>query len=139
MSASLQLYSIAGALFLFIKGQFFFFNYPEWYAEYSETPFALIYVYRFIFGSIRQIYGGIAMGVAACAILNILALSNVSSARFLSVVLPYEASTALLHLDPSLQVHLAVSYRDIRHPSCHYISGTPERVGHDNYSASRIC
>jgi len=47
------IYSIAGGLFLLIEGQYFFFVYPEWY-----------------------IYGGIGMGVAVVAVLNVLALSN---------------------------------------------------------------
>lgn len=46
-------YSIAGGLFLLIDGQFLFFNFPEW-----------------------QIYGGIGIGVASLAIINIFALSN---------------------------------------------------------------
>ena len=50
-----QLYSLAGSLFLLISGQYFFFFFPEWF-----------------------IYGGIGMGVAVLAVLNILALSNVS-------------------------------------------------------------
>ena len=50
-----QLYSLAGALFLLIEGQYFFFFFPEWY-----------------------IYGGIGMGVAVLALVNILAFSNVS-------------------------------------------------------------
>lgn len=49
-----QIYSLAGALFLLIEGQYFFFVFPEWY-----------------------IYGGIGMAVAVLAALNILALSNV--------------------------------------------------------------
>jgi len=47
------LYSLAGGIFLFRYGQFLFFVYPEW-----------------------QIYGGIALAVAATAAVNILALSN---------------------------------------------------------------
>jgi len=47
------IYSLAGGLFLLIEGQYFFFFYPEWY-----------------------IYGGIGLGVAVLALLNILALSN---------------------------------------------------------------
>jgi hypothetical protein len=46
-------YSIAGGLFLLIDGQYLFFNFPEW-----------------------QIYGGIGIGVASLAIINIFALSN---------------------------------------------------------------
>jgi len=46
-------YSLAGSLFLLMRGQFLFFFYPEWF-----------------------IYGGIGMAVAAFAIINILALSN---------------------------------------------------------------
>ncbi|TCD70114.1 hypothetical protein EIP91_004843 [Steccherinum ochraceum] len=49
----LALYSIAGGIFLFKWGQFWFFTYPEW-----------------------QIYGGVAMGVGAAAVISILALSN---------------------------------------------------------------
>jgi len=46
-------YSIAGSLFLLMRGQFIFFTYPEWF-----------------------IYGGIGMGVAAFALINVVALSN---------------------------------------------------------------
>ncbi|KXN88904.1 hypothetical protein AN958_06774, partial [Leucoagaricus sp. SymC.cos] len=46
-------YSIAGGVFLLMRGQFFFFVYPEW-----------------------QIYGGIGVGVAVAAVLTIFALSN---------------------------------------------------------------
>jgi len=46
-------YSLAGSLLLLIKGQYFFFVFPEWF-----------------------IYGGIGMAVAALAVINILALSN---------------------------------------------------------------
>ncbi|TFL06166.1 hypothetical protein BDV98DRAFT_609897 [Pterulicium gracile] len=49
----IALYSIAGGMFLLISGQYLFFFFPEW-----------------------QIYGGIGVGVAACAIINIIALSN---------------------------------------------------------------
>jgi hypothetical protein len=47
------LYSVAGGLFLLLRGQFFFFTYPEW-----------------------QIYGGIGLAVAALAFVNMFALSN---------------------------------------------------------------
>ncbi|KAF9469708.1 hypothetical protein BDZ94DRAFT_1278879 [Collybia nuda] len=46
-------YSIAGGVFLLMKGQYLFFNFPEW-----------------------QIYGGIGLGVAAAAVINMFALSN---------------------------------------------------------------
>ncbi|KAF9055938.1 hypothetical protein BJ165DRAFT_1429644 [Panaeolus papilionaceus] len=46
-------YSLAGGLFLLIKGQYLFFFFPEW-----------------------QIYGGIGLGVAAAAIISMFALSN---------------------------------------------------------------
>jgi len=49
----MALYSLAGSIFLLRYGQFFYFVYPEWF-----------------------IYGGIGMGVAAVAIINIFALSN---------------------------------------------------------------
>jgi len=49
----IALYSIAGGVFLLIRGQYLFFTYPEWY-----------------------IYGGVGLGVAAVAIINIFALSN---------------------------------------------------------------
>ncbi|KAJ8084700.1 hypothetical protein PM082_003476 [Marasmius tenuissimus] len=49
----MALYSLAGSLFLLIKGQFLFFFYPEWF-----------------------IYGGIGMAVTAIAAINVLALSN---------------------------------------------------------------
>jgi len=48
-------YSLAGGIFLLKWGQFLFFAFPEW-----------------------QIYGGIGMGVASAALINILALSNKS-------------------------------------------------------------
>lgn len=47
------LYSLAGGIFLFKYGNFIYFVYPEW-----------------------QIYGGIAMGIGATALINIVALSN---------------------------------------------------------------
>jgi hypothetical protein len=46
-------YSIAGGVFLLIDGQYLFFTYPEWF-----------------------IYGGIGLGVAAVAVINMFALSN---------------------------------------------------------------
>jgi len=49
----IAVYSIAGGVFLLIRGQFFFFTYPEW-----------------------QIYGGIGIGVALAAVLSMFALSN---------------------------------------------------------------
>lgn len=55
-AAFIALYSLAGGIFLLIRGQFFFFYvYPEW-----------------------SIYGGIGIGVAVLAIINIFALSNSS-------------------------------------------------------------
>jgi hypothetical protein len=50
---AVAVYSMAGGLFLLIKGQFLYFNFPEW-----------------------QIYGGIGVGVASVAIVTIIALSN---------------------------------------------------------------
>jgi len=47
------LYSIAGGIFLLKWGQYLYFLYPEW-----------------------QIYGGIGLGVAAAAVVNVLAFSN---------------------------------------------------------------
>ncbi|PCH34138.1 hypothetical protein WOLCODRAFT_22483 [Wolfiporia cocos MD-104 SS10] len=47
------LYSVAGGIFLLELGQFIYFTFPEW-----------------------QIYGGIGLGVAAIAAINVLALSN---------------------------------------------------------------
>jgi len=52
-AAVIFIYSLAGALFLLIEGQYFFFLYPEWY-----------------------IYGGIGMTVAVLALVNGIALSN---------------------------------------------------------------
>jgi len=46
-------YSIAGGVFLLIRGQYLFFSYPEW-----------------------QIYGGIGVGVGAAAVITAFALSN---------------------------------------------------------------
>ncbi|EJD03768.1 uncharacterized protein FOMMEDRAFT_133152 [Fomitiporia mediterranea MF3/22] len=47
------LYSLAGGIFLLVVGQYIYFVFPEWY-----------------------IYGGISIGVASAAAINILALSN---------------------------------------------------------------
>jgi len=52
-SILIAVYSIAGGIFLLRFGQFLFFVYPEW-----------------------QIYGGIALGVALVAVINVIALSN---------------------------------------------------------------
>lgn len=49
----IALYSLAGGLFLLLRGQYFFFVYPEW-----------------------QIYGGIGLAICAAAIISMLALSN---------------------------------------------------------------
>ncbi|KAE8212708.1 hypothetical protein CF327_g3679 [Tilletia walkeri] len=46
-------YSLAGSIFLFRSGMFFFFNFPEY-----------------------QIYGGIGMGVMAICVISIIGLSN---------------------------------------------------------------
>ncbi|KAK0568936.1 hypothetical protein OC861_001463 [Tilletia horrida] len=46
-------YNLAGSIFLFRSGQFFFFNYPEW-----------------------QIYGGIGMAVVAVCVISCIGLSN---------------------------------------------------------------
>jgi len=46
-------YSLAGGLFLLMRGQYLFFYYPEW-----------------------QIYGGIGIGVVAAAVISMFALSN---------------------------------------------------------------
>jgi len=51
----IAVYSLAGGIFLLSKGQFLFFHFPEW-----------------------QIYGGIGVGVASLAIVNVIALSNKS-------------------------------------------------------------
>jgi len=50
---ALALYSFAGGIFLLIRGQYFFFVFPEW-----------------------QIYGGIGVGIGSLAVINIVALSN---------------------------------------------------------------
>ncbi|XP_006454196.1 hypothetical protein AGABI2DRAFT_189490 [Agaricus bisporus var. bisporus H97] len=52
-AVAIAVYSMVGGIFLLLRGQFFFFFFPEW-----------------------QIYGGIGIGVAVGAILTILALSN---------------------------------------------------------------
>lgn len=49
----IALYSLAGGLFLLMRGQYLFFVYPEW-----------------------QIYGGIGIGICAAAVISMLALSN---------------------------------------------------------------
>ncbi|KAI9460459.1 hypothetical protein BJY52DRAFT_1425892 [Lactarius psammicola] len=54
-AAFIFLYSFIGGILLFRYGPFLFFIYPEW-----------------------QIYGGIAMGVAAVAVINALSLANKS-------------------------------------------------------------
>jgi hypothetical protein len=46
-------YSIAGGIYLLTQGQYIFFFFPEW-----------------------QIYGGIGLGVASCAVISMFALSN---------------------------------------------------------------
>lgn len=46
-------YSIGGGIYLLIRGQYLYFFFPEW-----------------------QIYGGISMGIASCAAISMLALSN---------------------------------------------------------------
>ncbi|KAF8889182.1 hypothetical protein CPB84DRAFT_1749366 [Gymnopilus junonius] len=52
LSAAIAIYSVAGAVFLFKQGAFFFFVYPEW-----------------------LIYGGIALAIGTAAILSIIALA----------------------------------------------------------------
>jgi hypothetical protein len=52
-AAVIVLYSLAGGLFLFLRGDFFFFNYPEW-----------------------QIYGGISLAIGATALISAMAISN---------------------------------------------------------------
>ncbi|KAL9934014.1 hypothetical protein V8E36_007096 [Tilletia maclaganii] len=47
------LYNLAGSIFLFRSGQYFFFNYPEY-----------------------QIYGGIGMAVMAICVISVIGLSN---------------------------------------------------------------
>lgn len=51
--AAIILYSMAGGLFLFLRGDFFFFNYPEW-----------------------QIYGGISLLIGGTALISAIAISN---------------------------------------------------------------
>ncbi|KAM0746259.1 hypothetical protein T439DRAFT_319262 [Meredithblackwellia eburnea MCA 4105] len=53
LSSFLALYSMAGGIFLFLKGQFLYFTYPE-----------------------PQLYGGVAVGVAVLAALGCIAYSN---------------------------------------------------------------
>ena len=55
LAALIALYSIAGGIVLFMYGQFLYFTYPE-----------------------PQLYGGIAMAVAAISVITILCLSNSS-------------------------------------------------------------
>jgi len=50
---AILLYSVAGSIFLLLYGQYLFFVYPEWF-----------------------IYGGIGLGVAVLALIDVLALSN---------------------------------------------------------------
>ena len=71
---SIQAYNVAGGIFLFVWGPYIFFTFPEWYATIS---YGAIQISR----NFRSIYGGIAMGIAAIALINVLALANVSSFR----------------------------------------------------------
>ena len=77
----IQLYSLAGGIFLLNWGQYLFFVFPEWLAKEPcnalRRPWNLLVIYR-------QIYGGIGIGVAVAAALSILALSNVSSSPIFS-------------------------------------------------------
>jgi len=79
-------YSLAGGVFLLHWGQFIYFVYPEW-----------------------QIYGGIGMGVAAAAMINILALANI------------------IYLGKSVQIHLAFHPRHLWYPGYPYDRGTSAR------------
>ena len=74
----LQLYSVIGGIILLKYGPFLFFIYPEWCAVVFGviTSLALAQLRA---SYVRQIYGGIAMGVAAVAVINALSLANVSS------------------------------------------------------------
>jgi hypothetical protein len=67
-----QLYSIGGAIFLFMLGQYFFFLYPEWYVSLSIVLHSFSDVH-----DKRQIYGGIGIGVGCLCVINMVALSNV--------------------------------------------------------------
>ena len=71
----LQLYSIIGGILLFRYGPFLFFVYPEWCALVFSAMLALAQLRCLC----RQIYGGIAMGAGAVAVLNVIAFANVSS------------------------------------------------------------
>ncbi|PPR01032.1 LOW QUALITY PROTEIN: hypothetical protein CVT26_015633 [Gymnopilus dilepis] len=90
-----DIYSVAGAVFLFKQGMFFFFVYPEWF-----------------------IYGGISLGVAAAAVLSIIALlSSSNDSAHQTLRRDSEVSLAI----PNRIFHSAWGGHDI---------GTPPRVCH---------
>lgn len=77
----------------------------------------------------RQIYGGIGLGVAAAAVISMFALSNVSVgfAKFLqwngrlgSATQPIPCLTAIVHLDSSREILVAVYNHDLCGPSHHH-------------------
>ena len=68
-----QLYSLGGGIFLLVWGQFIYFFFPEWCANIVTSFIRHIELTP----SLRQIYGGIGLGVAVTAALSILALFNV--------------------------------------------------------------
>lgn len=72
----MQAYSIAGGVFLLTLGQYFFFTFPEWCVKFSIASLKMNATQ--LIKLRRQIYGGIGLGVAAAAVISILALSNVS-------------------------------------------------------------
>jgi hypothetical protein len=73
----MQAYSIAGGVFLLIDGNYLFFTYPEW-----QDPFVSPSKHTCAHLPIRQIYGGVGVGIGVLAVLSILALSNVKISNF---------------------------------------------------------
>jgi hypothetical protein len=71
---TMQLYSLAGGIFLLRYGQYLFFFFPEWFVLFFISSHKV----QFDFICDRQIYGGIGLGVAVCAALSVVTLANVS-------------------------------------------------------------
>src|SRR5258708_14773100 len=108
----LQVYSLAGGLFLLRAGQFFFFIYPEWSVGVQVLQLRRLitraWCSTFVF---RFIYGGIGVGVCALACIQMITLSNVRwpCPRPISVALT--AGVAFAHLEQSLSFLVAVGHR----------------------------
>ena len=108
----------------------------------SKTIFPNYTISPLFFHPLRQIYGGIGIGIGVVAGLSVVALSNVSG--FVSACAPralpfaYITSlgircahmelTAIVHLDTRLQVHLAIYHRHCGSTSHHHDRRAPTRV-----------